>query len=498
MKFSSLASAALLLVSSSEAFTPISLSSRTNTALKVAVDPSTSSTSSGEWSPKSWTSKKASQMPVYENQAELDAAVKRLERCSPLVFAGEVRKLHEQLARACHGQGFLLMGGDCAESFKEFNVDHVRDTFRVILQMALVLTFGSSLPVIKVGRMAGQFAKPRSEPDECRGEECLPSYRGDIINAEEFTPEARRNNPENMVEAYHQSAQTLNILRAFATGGYADISRLQAWNLDFVEQTPEGSRYRKFATKVDESLRFMKAIGVDTSSDTFQKTDFFTAHECLLLPYEQALTRMDSTTGKWYDCSAHMLWVGERTRELDGAHLEFTRGIGNPLGVKISDKCTPEELIRICDTMNPNNTPGKLTIIVRMGAEKLRKNLPGLIRAVQREGKSVVWISDPVHGNTRKTDNGFKTRDFESIRAELRAFFDVHDEMGSHPGGVHLEMTGEDVTECTGGESGVSDDTLNQRYNTACDPRLNGSQALEIAFLIAERMRLRSGLPPIE
>ena len=437
-------------------------------------------------------------MPVYDDEEELQAAVERMEKCAPLVFAGEVRSLHEQLARACHGQGFLLMGGDCAEAFNEFNVDHVRDSFRVILQMALVLTFGSSLPVIKVGRMAGQFAKPRSAPDEVRDGVSLPSYRGDIINSEAFTAEARRNNPNNMVEAYHQSAQTLNILRAFATGGYADLSRLHAWNLDFVEQTDEGSRYRKFALKVDESLRFMKAIGINTADDVFTKTDFFTAHECLLLPYEQALTRQDSTTGKWYDCSAHMLWVGERTRELDGAHLEFTRGVGNPLGVKISDKCTPEELLRIIDTMNPNNTPGKLTIIVRMGAEKLRKNLPGLIRAVQREGKSVLWISDPVHGNTYKTENGFKTRNFDAIRAELRAFFDVHDEMGSHPGGVHLEMTGEDVTECTGGISGVTEETLADRYNTYCDPRLNGAQALELAFLIAERLRLRTGLPPIE
>ncbi len=475
-------------------------SKRAQTRLPVSTEPnpSTAASSSDEWSPTSWKSKVASQMPVYENEEELQAAIERMENCAPLVFAGEVRSLHEQLARACHGQGFLLMGGDCAEAFNEFNVDHVRDSFRVILQMALVLTFGSSLPVIKVGRMAGQFAKPRSEPDEVRDGVSLPSYRGDIINSEEFSAEARRNNPNNMVEAYHQSAQTLNILRAFATGGYADLSRLHAWNLDFVEQTEEGSRYRKFALKVDESLRFMKAIGINTADDVFTKTDFFTAHECLLLPYEQALTRQDSTTGKWYDCSAHMLWVGERTRELDGAHLEFTRGIGNPLGVKISDKCTPEELIRIIDTMNPNNTPGKLTIIVRMGAEKLRKNLPGLIRAVQREGKSVVWISDPVHGNTRKTENGFKTRDFDKIRAELRAFFDVHDEMGSHPGGVHLEMTGEDVTECTGGISGVTEDTLADRYNTYCDPRLNGAQALELAFLIAERLRLRTGLPPIE
>lgn len=500
MKFSSLVSTALLLASGVDAFSPTSANRKFKTALNVAsVPPSKSAESaSEEWSPKSWKSKKASQMPVYEDEEELEDAVARLDRCSPLVFAGEIRSLHEQLARATHGQGFLLMGGDCAEAFNEFNVDHVRDTFRVLLQMSLVLTFGSAMPVIKVGRMAGQFAKPRSEPDEVRDGVSLPSYRGDIINNEEFSAEARRNNPFNMVEAYHQSAQTINIIRAFASGGYADISRLHAWNLDFVEQTDEGSRYRKFTTKVDESLRFMKAIGVDTASPTFTKTDFYTAHECLLLPYEQALTRKDSTTGKWYDCSAHMLWVGERTRELDGAHLEFVKGIGNPLGVKISDKCTPEELIRICDTMNPSNTPGKLTIVVRMGAEKVRKNLPGLIRAVQREGKSVLWISDPVHGNTRKTENGYKTRDFDNIRAELRAFFDVHEEMGSHPGGVHLEMTGEDVTECVGGVSDVTEESLKDRYHTYCDPRLNGAQALEIAFLIAERMRVRTGLPPIE
>eukprot|EP00594_Rhizosolenia_setigera_P011512 CAMPEP_0178956164 /NCGR_PEP_ID=MMETSP0789-20121207/10062_1 /TAXON_ID=3005 /ORGANISM="Rhizosolenia setigera, Strain CCMP 1694" /LENGTH=510 /DNA_ID=CAMNT_0020637983 /DNA_START=44 /DNA_END=1576 /DNA_ORIENTATION=- len=451
-----------------------------------------------DWSPESWRTKKASQMPVYDDEEELEGAINELKRCSPLVFAGEVRNLQEQLARAQQGQGFLLMGGDCAEAFNEFNVDHVRDSFRVILQMALVLTFGSALPIIKVGRMAGQFAKPRSEPDETIDGVTHPSYRGDIINNEEFNADARRNKPYNMVQAYHQSAQTLNILRAFSTGGYADISRLHAWNLDFVEQTNEGSRFRKFATKVDESLRFMKAIGVDTSSSTFQQTDFFTAHECLLLPYEEALTRKDSISGKWYDCSAHMLWVGERTREVDGAHLEFTRGINNPLGVKISDKCTPDELIKICETMNPQNIPGKLTIVVRMGAEKLRTNLPGLIRAVQREGKSVLWISDPVHGNTRKTEEGYKTRDFDKIRAELRAFFDVHDEMGSHPGGVHLEMTGEDVTECVGGISEVTEETLKDRYRTYCDPRLNGAQALELAFLIAERMRVRTGLPAIE
>lgn len=493
---------ASMLLCSASAFT-IPSSIRTGTGLGMVATtppPKTSASSVGrsDWSPESWRDCKVSQGPNYEDSEELEQAVRTLKRCSPLVFAGEVRSLHEKLARACSGQGFVLMGGDCAEAFNEFNVDHIRDTFRVILQMALVLTFGSAMPIIKVGRMAGQFAKPRSEPDEVRDGVALPSYRGDIINGEDFTPDARRHNPNNMVAAYHQSAQTLNILRAFSTGGYADISRLHAWNLDFVEQTEEGSRYRKFATKVDESLRFMKAIGIDTRSPTFSQVDFYTAHECLLLPYEEALTREDSTTGRHYDCSAHMLWVGERTRQLDGAHLEFVRGIGNPLAVKVSDKCSPDELIRLIETMNPQNIPGRLSIIVRMGAEKLRKNLPGLIRAVQREGKSVLWISDPVHGNTYKTENGFKTRNFDEIRAELRAFFDVHDEMGSHPGGVHLEMTGEDVTECTGGLSGVTEETLKDRYQTYCDPRLNGAQSLELAFLVAERLRLRTGLPSIE
>jgi len=492
----------LLATTSSSAFAPKSTAFRTSTPSSLNVlsePPSATKTHPGAWDPASWKNKVAKQMPVYDDKAELDEAISRLERCSPLVFAGEVRSLQEKLARACQGQGFILMGGDCAEAFAEFNVDHVRDTFRVILQMALVLTFGGSMPVIKVGRMAGQFAKPRSDPDEVQDGVSLPSYRGDIINSEEFDAKSRKNNPNNMVEAYHQSAQTLNILRAFATGGFADMSRLHAWNLDFVESSEEGSRYRKYATKIDESLRFMKAIGIDTSAPQFTQTDFYTAHECLLLPYEQALTRQDSITGKWYDCSAHMLWVGERTRELDSAHLEFTRGIGNPLGVKVSDKCTPDGLIEIIDTMNPSNTPGRLSIIVRMGAEKLRKNLPGLIRAVQREGRSVLWISDPVHGNTRKTDSGYKTRDFDAIRAELEAFFDVHTDMGSHPGGVHLEMTGKDVTECVGGDvEGVDEEDLGDRYHTHCDPRLNGKQALELAFLIAEKMRERTGLPAIE
>lgn len=422
----------------------------------------------------------------------------KLERCSPLVFAGEVRTLQEDLAKASMGQGFLLMGGDCAEAFNEFSVNHVRDTFRVMLQMALVMTFGGSMPVIKVGRMAGQFAKPRSEPDEVRNGVALPSYRGDIINGEDFSPESRSHDPERMLSAYHQSAQTVNILRAFAMGGYADISRLHAWNLDFVENLPSGSRYKLMCQKVDESLRFMKAIGVDVRSPTFTQTSFYTAHECLLLPYEQALTRQDSITNRWYDCSAHMLWVGERTRQLDHAHLHFVSGINNPLGVKVSEKATPEELIQLLDVINPENIPGKVVIIVRMGADALRAHLPKLIRAVQREGRTVLWCSDPVHGNTIKTDTGYKTRPFEKIRDELRAFFDVHADMGTHPGGVHLEMTGENVTECIGGDvDTISVSDLSRSYQTTCDPRLNGNQALELAFLIAERMRTVQGLSPL-
>mmetsp|Transcript_1512 Transcript_1512/g.3341 ORF Transcript_1512/g.3341 Transcript_1512/m.3341 type:complete len:504 (+) Transcript_1512:105-1616(+) len=480
--------------------TPLNLGSTSSPSSQLSVlsENRGAAGSSEPWTPTSWEAFTPHQMPVYDDEAALKSATDELGQFAPLVFAGEVRELHTQLAKATQGQGFLMMGGDCAESFDEFNVDHVRDTFRVILQMALIMTFGGAMPIIKIGRMAGQFAKPRSEPNEVKDGVSLPSYRGDIVNAEEFTEEARMNDPKKMVRAYHQSAQTLNILRAFSTGGYADISRLHAWNLDFVDKTEEASRYRKLTTKVDEALRFMKAVGVDTAAPTFTKTDFYTAHECLLLPYEQALTRQDSTTGRWYDCSAHMLWVGERTRQPDGAHLEFTRGIGNPLGVKISDKCTPDELLSICDQMNPNNIPGRLTIIIRMGAEKLRANLPGLIRAVQREGKAVLWISDPVHGNTYKTANGYKTRNFDDIREELRAFFDVHEEMGSHPGGVHLEMTGEDVTECVGGVQGLGENDLPGRYNTACDPRLNGVQALQLAFLIAERMRKRSGLPDLD
>ncbi len=480
------------------AFSGVKVALNSYVSLKmVATNPRVKSTYD-EWTPSSWQNCPIKQPPSYPSADKVNDVVNKLEKCSPLVFAGEVRTLQEDLAKASLGQGFLLMGGDCAEAFNEFSVNHIRDTFRVMLQMALVMTFGGGIPVIKVGRMAGQFAKPRSEPDEVKNGVVLPSYRGDIINGEDFTAESRVHNPDRMLDAYHQSSQTLNILRAFSKGGYADISRLHAWNLDFVENLPAGSRYRQMSTKVDESLRFMKAIGVDTRTPTFTQCNFYTAHECLLLPYEQALTRQDSITERWYDCSAHMLWIGERTRQLDHAHVHFCKGINNPIGIKISDKAVPEDLIKLLDTVNPDNIPGRVVIIVRMGAKKLRECLPTLIRAVQKEGRTVLWCSDPVHGNTIKTDSGYKTRPFDMIRDELRAFFDVHAEMGTHPGGVHLEMTGEDVTECIGGNvKNVLVEDLSQRYHTHCDPRLNGDQALELSFLIAERLRLSQGLPPL-
>lgn len=482
-----------VLLSLSEAFVP-----STPSILRHKISKFPLNADKVEWSPSSWQQFPIKQPPNYPDQQAYHNSLSKLEKSSPLVFAGEVRTLREELAKASLGQGFLLMGGDCAESFDEFSINHIRDTFRVLMQMALVMTYGGSMPVIKIGRMAGQFAKPRSEPDEVKDGKTLPSYRGDIINGESFSEDSRIHDPERMLQAYHQSAQTLNILRAFAMGGYADISRLHAWNLDFVENLPVGNRYREMCGKVDESLRFMKAIGVDTRSPTFTQCRFYTAHEALLLPYEQALTRQDSITGRYYDCSAHLLWIGERTRQPDHAHLHFVSGVNNPIGIKLSDKATPEELISLLDKLNPDNIPGRITLIVRMGAEKLRQKLPQLIRAVQREGRIVLWCSDPVHANTIKTDSGLKTRPFERICDEMKAFFDVHAEMGTHPGGVHLEMTGRDVTECIGGDiDSISLDDLGKKYYTTCDPRLNGKQALEISFLIAERMRRIQGLSPI-
>ncbi|CAL9089617.1 Class-II DAHP synthetase family [Musa troglodytarum] len=446
---------------------------------------------STSWAPGSWKSKRALQIPAYPNQEELESVLRSLETYPPLVFAGEARRLEERLAEAAVGRAFLLQGGDCAESFKEFNANNIRDTFRVLLQMGVVLTFGGQMPIIKVGRMAGQFAKPRSEPFETKDGVKLPSYQGDNINSDIFDEKSREPDPKRLLKAYSQSAGTLNLLRAFATGGYASIQRVTQWNLDFVEHSEQGDRYMELAQRVDDAIGFMVAAGLTANHPIMATTEFWTSHECLHLPYEQALTREDSTSGQYYDCSAHMLWVGERTRQLDGAHVEFLRGIANPLGIKASDKMDPSELVKLCEILNPHNKPGRLTIITRMGAESMRVKLPHLIRAVRQAGLIVTWVSDPMHGNTMKAPCGLKTRSFDAIRSELRAFFDVHEQEGSHPGGVHLEMTGQNVTECIGGSKAVTYDDLSSRYHTHCDPRLNASQSLELAFAIAERLRKR-------
>ncbi|KDP39972.1 hypothetical protein JCGZ_03503 [Jatropha curcas] len=444
---------------------------------------------SPNWALDSWKSKPAQQLPEYPDQQELELVLQTLNNFPPIVFAGEARKLEERIASAAVGNAFLLQGGDCAESFKEFNANNIRDTFRVLLQMGVALTFGAQMPIIKVGRMAGQFAKPRSEPFEIKDGVKLPSYRGDNINADAFDEKSRIPDPQRLIRAYLQSVGTLNLLRAFATGGYAAMQRVSQWNLDFVLHSEQGDRYMELARRVDEALGFMAAAGLTVDHPIMNTTEFYTSHECLHLPYEQALTREDSTSGLFYDCSAHMLWVGERTRQLGGAHVEFLRGVSNPLGIKVSDKMDPTELVKLCEILNPHNRPGRLTIITRMGADNLRIKLPHLIRAIRQAGLIVTWVSDPMHGNTIKAPCGLKTRPFDNIRAELRAFFDVHDQEGSYPGGVHLEMTGQNVTECVGGSKAVTFDDLNSRYHTHCDPRLNASQSLELAFAIAERLR---------
>lgn len=453
--------------------------------------PSSSSTpgSLNGWTLDSWKSKNALQLPQYPDAKELESVVDLLKNFPPLVFAGETRKLEERLGEAALGKAFLLQGGDCAESFKEFNANNIRDTLRVLLQMGVVLMFGGQMPVIKVGRMAGQFAKPRSDDFETVDGVKLPSYRGDNINGDTFNLKSRQPDPQRMVRSYCQAAATLNLIRAFATGGYAAMQRVIQWNLDFTSNSEQGEKYMELAHRVDEALGFMSACGLTVDHPVMNSTEFWTSHECLLLPYEQAMTREDSTSGLWYDCSAHMLWVGERTRQLDGAHIEFLRGVANPLGLKASDKMDPAELVKVCEILNPTNKPGRMTIIVRMGAEKLRLKLPHLIRAVRQAGLIVTWVSDPMHGNTIKAPSGLKTRPFDAIRDELKAFFDVHEEEGSHPGGVHLEMTGQNVTECIGGSRVVTLDDLKSRYHTHCDPRLNASQSLELAFIIAERLR---------
>ncbi|KAG5541781.1 hypothetical protein RHGRI_021574 [Rhododendron griersonianum] len=457
--------------------TPISTT--TTAAATAAATVGTTKVTTTKWAVDSWKKKTALQLPEYPDQGELDAVLKTLEAFPPIVFAGEARNLEERLGEAAMGNAFLLQGGDCAESFKEFHANNIRDTFRILLQMGAV------------GRMAGQFAKPRSDNFEEKNGVKLPSYRGDNINGDAFDSKSRIPDPHRMIRAYCQSAATLNLLRAFATGGYAAMQRVNQWNMDFTEHSEQGDRYRELANRVDEALGFMSAAGLTVDHPIMTTTDFWTSHECLLLPYEQSLTRLDSTSGLYYDCSAHFVWVGERTRQLDGAHVEFLRGVANPLGIKVSDKMDPSQLVKLIEILNPQNKPGRITIITRMGAENMRVKLPHLIRAVRREGQIVTWVSDPMHGNTIKAPCGLKTRPFDAIRAEVRAFFDVHEQEGSHPGGVHLEMTGQNVTECIGGSRTVTFDDLSSRYHTHCDPRLNASQSLELAFIIAERLRKR-------
>lgn len=442
------------------------------------------------WAPDSWRKFPIGQQPQWPDEAALAAVEERLKGSPPLVFAGEARRLKAQLGDVAEGRAFLLQGGDCAESFAEFHPDNIRDTFRVLLQMAVVLTYGANRPVVKVGRMAGQFVKPRSGDTETQGDVELPSYRGDMVNAIEFTPEARKPDPERLLRGYAQSASTLNLLRAFAQGGYADLHQVQSWNQSFVARRSQGERYAEMAERIGDALDFMEACGVTSATaPQLSATDFYTSHEALLLSYEQTMTRIDSTTGDWYDCSAHMLWIGDRTRQLDGAHVEFLKGVGNPIGMKAGPTLESDDLLRIIDALNPDNEPGRLTLIARMGADKVEDGLAPLVRKVKAEGRSVVWACDPMHGNTVKASNGYKTRAVGRILDEVSGFFAVHQAEGTHAGGIHFEMTGQDVTECIGGAQDITERSLSDRYHTHCDPRLNASQALELAFLIAGALK---------
>ncbi len=452
-----------------------------------------------EWKKTDWRSKPRIQMPDYTDAARLGAVESRLSTYPPLVFAGEARRLKAHLGKVSRGEAFLLQGGDCAESFSAFNADGIRDTFKVMLQMAMVLTYGAKVPVVKLGRMAGQFAKPRSAATETLNGVELPSYRGDIINGFDFTPEARIPDPDRMLQAYTQAAATLNLLRAFSTGGYADVHKVHAWTLGFTG-APEAEKYREMANRISDTLDFMEAAGIrDEASHALQTVEFYTSHESLLLEYEEALTRIDSTSGQWLAGSGHMIWIGDRTRQPDGAHVEFASGVQNPIGLKCGPTMTSGHLKALMAKLNPKNEAGRLTLIARFGAGSVGEHLPRLIRAVQEEGANVVWSCDPMHGNTIKSSTGYKTRPFDSVLREVREFFDVHNAEGTIPGGVHFEMTGADVTECTGGVRAVSDEDLSDRYHTACDPRLNASQSLELAFLVAEELsQRRSGMAAAE
>jgi 3-deoxy-7-phosphoheptulonate synthase len=449
-----------------------------------------------KWSPNSWRGKPIQQVPAYPDAAALAETEKQLATYPPLVFAGEARKLKKQLAAVANGESFLLQGGDCAESFAEHGADNIRDFFRVFLQMAVVLTFGGAQPVVKVGRIAGQFAKPRSSDNETKGDVTLPSYRGDIINGMNFDEKSRVPDPARQEMAYRQSAATLNLLRAFAQGGYANLENVHKWMLGFVADSPQSERYEALANRISETIDFMRAVGINAESHpSLRETDFYTSHEALLLGYEEALTRVDSTSGDWYATSGHMIWIGDRTRQPDHAHVEYCRGIKNPLGLKCGPSLTPDGLIQVIDLLNPDNEPGRLTLIARFGSDKVGDHLPKLVRAVEREGRKVVWSCDPMHGNTI-TAAGYKTRPFDRILREVQAFFEVHQAEGTHAGGIHVEMTGKNVTECTGGARAIRDEELQDRYHTHCDPRLNADQALELAFLVADLLKKgKSALP---
>ncbi|WP_096017136.1 class II 3-deoxy-7-phosphoheptulonate synthase [Campylobacter lanienae] len=443
-----------------------------------------------KWNKDSWRDYNILQQPVYPDTSKLRECEDKLSKLPPLVFAGEVRNLKDELAKVTQGHGFLLQGGDCAESFANFNAVNIRDMFKIILQMAIVLTFAGGCPVVKVGRVAGQFAKPRSSDYEEINGVKLPSYRGDIINGFEFNESARVPNPKRMIDAYYQSASTLNLLRAFSRGGLANLHEVHRWNLGFVKRSELDEKFEKLASELTNALKFMEACGVTTSNTpTLSETKLYTSHEALLLPYEEALTRVDSLSGDWYDCSAHMLWIGERTRGVDDAHVHFLSGVKNPIGCKIGPNATADDVIKLANKLNPNNENGRLNIIIRMGADKIESRLPNILKDIKSEGLNILWSIDPMHGNTVKASNGYKTREFDNVLREVKSFFDIHHACGTIPGGVHLEMTGQDVTECTGGAFKVTQEALASRYETQCDPRLNADQALELAFLIADEVK---------
>ena len=443
-----------------------------------------------KWNPDSWKSKTALHQPNYLDQKKLEKTIKKMKKLPPLVFAGEVRSLKKELSKCVDGNGFLLQAGDCAESFAEFHPNYIRDTFRVIMQMAVILSFAAGVPVVKVGRLAGQFAKPRSSPTEEKNGKKLPSYLGDMINAINFDEKAREHNPERMIQAYNQAASTQNLLRAFAYGGYADLSTIQNWNLDFVKKSKQGSNFKVIADRISECLDFINACGINNkNARQLYETNFFISHEALLLPYESAFTRIDSTTGKWYDVSTHMVWIGDRTRQLNGAHVEFCKGISNPIGIKVGPSAKANEIIELVKTINPENEKGKIVLIVRMGAEKINQLFPQLLKQFKKLDLNVVWSCDPMHANIEKSKSGYKTRNFKNILREVKSFFKIHKDVGTYAGGIHLEMTGQNVTECIGGLQKISDKDLSSRYHTHCDPRLNASQSLELAFLMASNLK---------